>query len=372
MDASATQLTDIKFNEAKRGYDPVEVDNFLEKLGDAVVKLQEKVREANRRADDAERRATDAHRASSEAEKRALDAEAHVAAGGGSASEDELAETLKKTLLLAQRTADETVKEAKAEAERLVAEAKQRAAREIEDATRSAAEKLARVEDEIRGKRDIETAELQAQVEKLEALRVKLVADVEALEGHVKKLRDRLRAEASALVKLVDDREAAPPPGRPALQAPPVDLRDPKPARPAAAPPQPVVPSPRPGGPVRTVPAAREQATKTDERPVPHVPESARPSPGAPKPARASGPSPAKVDPRPKAVDAGPATQPVSVIDKNPTWDADDGFLDELRKAVDDESPLGPPDEAEDAAMQAFFSASDDDLPKRSRFGRRR
>jgi cell division initiation protein len=396
MDASATQLTDIKFNEAKRGYDPVEVDNFLEKLGDAVVKLQEKVREANRRADDAERRAIEAHRVSSEAEKRALDAEARVAAGGGDSGEDELAETLKKTLLLAQRTADETVKEAKADAEQLVAEARKRATREIEDATRTAAAKLASVEEEIRAKRATETAELRTQVDKLEEIRVQLVADVEALEGHTTALRDRMRTEATALLELVADHEKKPAPTRPALSVPPVDLRDPKPAsKPgvsssASAASAPASSRPGPSGPtsIRSASGGPADASKpgssrptgtpapatAEARPVPHVPDSARPRTGGLEPAgpRPTGAPRATSEPASEASDSGPATQPVSVIEKNPDWDPDDGFLDELRKAVDDESPLGPPDADADAAMQAFFSAPDDNLLKRPRFGRRR
>src|SRR4029453_15450177 len=97
-------------------------------------------------------------------------------------------------------------------------------------------------------------------------------------------------------------------------------------------------------GPVKAVPGAR--GTQPGNRPVPHVPESARPAASAPpKPAGSRTPTgaPAKASTRAE-LDSGPATQPVSVIEKNPKFDPNDGFLDELRKAVDDESPLGPPD----------------------------
>jgi DivIVA domain-containing protein len=497
MDATATQLTDIKFNEAKRGYDPVEVDNFLEKLGDAVVKLQDKVREANRRADDAERRVAEAQRAASAAEKRALDAEAHVAMGGGSADEDELAETLKKTLLLAQRTADETVKEANKEAADLVSGAEQKAARVIEDANRAAAKRLAAVEDEITARRSSETRELEEQVTRLEDVRVLLVADVEALEGHLTEVRSRLRAGADLLIEVLDDPARMQPPPRPTLQAAPIETVIGATATPAARPPigapgptEPAADTAKgsagaddssdaagaadatdrapatdaatgaagaddtadaadtgdtagtPGGPslaaettgADAAPAAEPAPNDLGRAPgsipgatrgpaVPTVPDRAVPSGpargGAPLPGRAPGaasggttpsgpprppsevprsatdPSsadasarlfPADDDPatptatagaptspggaRPDAPEGGPPTQPVAVIERGPA-PRDDGFLDELRKAADDD-PLGPMDADADAAMQAFFTSDDDDLPKRPRFGRRR
>jgi hypothetical protein len=75
-----------------------------------------------------------------------------------------------------------------------------------------------------------------------------------------------------------------------------------------------------------------------------------------------------------EVADAGPATEPVAVVDAEESRRAVDGFLHELRRAVDEENPLGPPDAQADAAMRAFFDrdGADDGLPKRSRFGRKR
>jgi hypothetical protein len=60
--------------------------------------------------------------------------------------------------------------------------------------------------------------------------------------------------------------------------------------------------------------------------------------------------------------DPGPATQPVQSLAELES--GGDSFLDQLRRAVDD-------DLEDDGAMTAFFDQDDDDRPK-SRFGRRR
>ena len=77
-------------------------------------------------------------------------------------------------------------------------------------------------------------------------------------------------------------------------------------------------------------------------------------------PAASPPPSPAYAD----DVDEGPATEAVDVLAER---DADDdAYLAELRKAMTDESPLGPREDDEAAVMDPA------DEPPRSRFGRRR
>ncbi len=492
MDATAT-LTDIKFNEAKRGYDPVEVDNFLEKLGDAVVKLQDKVREAGRRADEAATRATTAEQRATELERRALDAEAKLAAGGGEAPADEaeLTETLKKTLLLAQRTADDTVREATDEAERLRTEGRQQAARMVDEANRDAARRLAEAEADLAAKTEQESQELVAQITKLESLRDDLLADVELLDTHLASVRESLAVGVADLTELVEHPERLRARDRPTLRRPaevsaatdtqmkPATAEaaadqgvdgggeKPKPASadpgvsaepaaaatvteptlpPAAVParakegqakdapakegqakegqakegqakggpiraaldPSDVGPSasstsagrqtpspprqhgsgarpgevPTPGGAGPSVPprpaASPDQAESSSSeagkpRPAPFVFGRAPAGKGQDAAAAGSAASPVKSAPGEDGTgpveDAGPPTQP---IDLTEGASPDDGFLDELRRAVDEDNPLGPGDPDADAAMQAFFEQDRDDLPKRGRFGRRR
>ena len=46
MDGNPQLLTDVKFSTHRKGYDPDEVDNFLERVSAAVAQLQDKLRQA--------------------------------------------------------------------------------------------------------------------------------------------------------------------------------------------------------------------------------------------------------------------------------------------------------------------------------------
>ena len=100
MDVTAQVLHDVEFREAKRGgYNTQDVDEFLERLAVAVERQDAQMREARQRVASAEQRAVEAERRADEADRRP---------GGGSDAD----ETLKRTLVLAQRTADAAIREA--------------------------------------------------------------------------------------------------------------------------------------------------------------------------------------------------------------------------------------------------------------------
>ena len=42
-------LTDVRFSVSRKGYDPDEVDNFLERVSGAVAQLQDKLRQSTAR-----------------------------------------------------------------------------------------------------------------------------------------------------------------------------------------------------------------------------------------------------------------------------------------------------------------------------------
>ena len=93
MDVTPQLLREVEFREQWRGYNPDEVDDFLERLAVALEQLQERLREATQKASTAEQRA---------------------------AEPTEMEEQLRRTLVLAQRTADATIAEAKDTAARLI------------------------------------------------------------------------------------------------------------------------------------------------------------------------------------------------------------------------------------------------------------
>jgi|GEM_PF-2052318 len=98
MELTPQVFRDVQFREKLRGgYHPEDVDEFLEQAALAAEEMEGRLKSALERAERAERALADA-----------------------SASD----ETLKRVLVMAQRTADDTVREARDEAERLLAEAR--------------------------------------------------------------------------------------------------------------------------------------------------------------------------------------------------------------------------------------------------------
>jgi cell division initiation protein len=149
----------VQFREKLRGYHPEDVDAFVAAVAKGFDDLLQRVEAAEARA-------------------RELDARGPRMGEGSSETE----EALRRTLVLAQRTADLAIQEARDEA------AKMR-----EDAARERAS----VESEVAESRDRLRADAEAEValvrERLGAERVALQTDVAALEEHLTRERERLR-----------------------------------------------------------------------------------------------------------------------------------------------------------------------------------
>jgi cell division initiation protein len=170
-------LTDVRFSVARKGYDPDEVDNFLERVSAAVAQLQEKLRQATANAEAAEGRATEATRAQTLLQARVDKLEADLATARAEvpaaapvrSPEDDAAE-VSKVLVLAQRTADAAVAEARATATQTLAEAEAEATRIVATARTEADESATR-----------QREALTAEVRSLEDSRAKLSSDIAAL-----------------------------------------------------------------------------------------------------------------------------------------------------------------------------------------------
>src|SRR5439155_24892493 len=98
MELTPQQLCEAEFSEQWRGYSRDQVDDFIERVHAAVSTLQDRLRKMTERAVRAEQRALEG----SEADEAA-----------------------RRTLVLAQRTADATIAEAKETAARLIAHAQE-------------------------------------------------------------------------------------------------------------------------------------------------------------------------------------------------------------------------------------------------------
>ncbi len=120
-----------------------------------------------------------------------------------SATVDE-SETISRTLLLAQRTADTAVAEARAEAERIQREAADEAAKATEDARQTGVRLVEEAREEARQAGEETRVTVQAEVDALKARRDFLESDVGHLERHLTDERSRLREAATTLLELTE------------------------------------------------------------------------------------------------------------------------------------------------------------------------
>lgn len=156
---SPQRLREVRFAEQWRGYRTDEVDEFVEQVAETFDHLERRLGEAAERAARAERKLLDR------------------------GSDDDVG----RALVLAQRTADATVREAETEAARLIAEAEQRAQAVLHEAE----EGVARFEAE-------REARAQAEVRDLVDFRAALESDVARLRTYVERQRKTLADELRA------------------------------------------------------------------------------------------------------------------------------------------------------------------------------
>lgn len=184
MDVSPQTIRQVEFREKLRGYHQDDVDDFLERVAAGLEIMQERLRLATDRAVRAE---------SAAAENR----------------EDD--ESLRKTLVLAQRTADLAVKEGREQAARLV-----------ESAESEAAAMRAEAEEETRHLIEEAQAQVRDDVARLEGARRQLDQDVDRLRRYVDEQRTRAKAVLADAAANLDTALALP--ERPALSN--IDLDD--------------------------------------------------------------------------------------------------------------------------------------------------
>jgi DivIVA domain-containing protein len=205
MDLTPSQVASATFRTVRKGYDPDEVAAFLEQTAKALEESlqQATAMEARARAAVARLQEVSAAAEQQAAEKSALSKALDEAGAPGSGevvhvSADE-AETISRTLVLAQRTADATIADARTEAERLLNEARAESEATL-DSTRELSSKL--LEDarsEARKATEAERLAAENEVQSLVARREFLVGDVDQLEQFLIEQRERLRAAARQL-----------------------------------------------------------------------------------------------------------------------------------------------------------------------------
>lgn len=345
MDVTPRELREIDFRTEWKGYHRDDVDDLLERAATTIEADNERARQLNESLEG-------------------------LRGQEGDPPTRETEDMLRRTLVLAQRAADEAIAEAKTEARRLTEEAETEAQRVTRDAQADA-----------RRVAESERERLEAEVLDLGSRRDALLADVEQLERYAKEYRNRLRAAIERDLETLASRNAVTDMARPTLHEVEIPSTEPK----VDAPPAPASPAPA-GSPPIGVAIPATPPTPGQGSPPPVAPSAPGTSPSAPSapsapnpaarvPAAGSSPPPSAGRPSPGAVPPQPAPTPPpsapsltaveeptraveSVPDppqapKPPEAEVldDDAFFASLREAVRDDTPLGPrPDDAESIA----------------------
>ena len=244
MDISARDVHEKQFHDAWRGYNQEEVDDFLDRVAEALDRIQ---------------------RENEQLHERIRELDQHVAASR------EAEEMLKKTLVTAQRAAEEAIAKAKAKAAELISDAEER----VRTSEAEAQERIRTADAESRRKTQESERDVTERTRRLDER-------IQHLKGFEVEARRRLRAffeqQLATLDALSESEEpSAPPPAGPPRVQPqfggPAGQTHASPARPRdegeAAGGETAefeTPSPHPSGP------PQEQADDDDEGPERHGP----------------------------------------------------------------------------------------------------
>jgi DivIVA domain-containing protein len=199
MELTPQAVRATAFKTVRKGYDPTEVDGFKDRAASAIESAQNQATAMEARARAAVAKLQELTQAGAPKDESApTPAGSAVPAGAERAAKpaelrSDDAETISRTLLLAQRTADATVAEARTEADSILAAARAEATKIVEDA-------------KVEGRKANESERIKAEneVQALVARRDFLVGDVDSLEQHIVTQRERLRDTASAIQEMVD------------------------------------------------------------------------------------------------------------------------------------------------------------------------
>jgi DivIVA domain-containing protein len=347
MEITPRELRDIEIKESLRGYNRDEVNDLLERAAVTLEAANERVRQMSERLSSAQAEASHTR---------------------------ETEDILHRTLLLAQRAADEAVSEATGKARQMV-----------DDAEIQSRRLIAEAEADARRRGESERRRLEEEVVDLAARRDALLADVDALQRFEGEYRERMTRTLEADLNAVRSRASSAPGTRPEpaeveLPVMPEAFAAREPESPPATPESESastgstdLPSPPGGRPESdngangTAPAPNVSALDDalddalDERETRQVDVRTLFEPVDDMiPAAAAGAAGSD-----DAFDLlGPDAIDPEVLD-------DDAFFATLREAVHDEAPLGPRDES-DTDENKFFDQDADRGSFRDVFRRRR
>jgi DivIVA domain-containing protein len=333
LDITPQELRDIEIQQEWRGYHRDDVDELLERAAATIEHLE---------AENAQLRARLAQGAPAAAPQVATRPAAPQPAPRPEPAPMPVApirspdtDVIQRTLVLAQKAADEAVAEAKNKASQIVTESEERAQQLVADAEANA-----------RRIADAEKSRLEADILRLTEARETLTADVDALEQFERDYRERLRVAIHAELEMLEAEAVGA--GRPPLHHVDVDV-EPAPSWSASqmgvvAPepaPAPVPMAPNPTVHIEAV-SASESVDEWDATPAGGWTD-----------------QPAETD------DVTRLSAEDDYDERGDSLD-DDAFFASLRQAVRDDAPLGPSED------EPAFLDEDDTEETRHLFRRKR
>jgi cell division initiation protein len=191
---SPQRVRSAEFKTARKGADPDEVKAFLNDVADELERAQNQSTAMEARARAAIARLQEMNDGS----------RAPAAAPSAPEASPDEAETISRTLLLAQRTADSTVAEARAEAARIVQAANSEASTTLDSAREMSTRLVEEARANARQAGESERITVAGEVDALKARRDFLESDVEQLELFLTDQRARLREAATSLVDITE------------------------------------------------------------------------------------------------------------------------------------------------------------------------
>jgi DivIVA domain-containing protein len=330
MDVSPQELRDVEIREAWRGYHRDDVDELLERAAATIEHLDEEVHSAQTRASQsptpppARTPAPIAPAPAPERRPSGIDTD-----------------VIQRTLVLAQKAADEAVNEARARAQQMLAESEAKAQSLVSEAEASA-----------RRIADTERRRLEEEIGQLTSARDTLNADVDALERYEQEYRIRLREAIHAELETLETAGHGSS-DRPSLHAVQVPA-----ARSWSA----------------TTPPETWSGASEGVTPMPTAPSAALPSAGSPTVNIQAVPAHEQWDSDPRGSFGDTPT--AAVVDDSAEHGLaehegdsldDDAFFASLREAVRDDTPLSD----REPTGEHFFNAEEGD-DQRKLFRRRR
>ena len=189
MDFGARTIREAQFREKMRGYNPEDVDSFLEQVARGVEVLEERNRELDERARELEAELRDA-RAQTPSGKVAP---VSAPAAPPRSSPGDTSQELLEIFMIAKRSADELVAKAESEASALLGQA------------RSSAEELsATAKAEAAAQREVEISRLAVEVANQQAKRDALLQELHRLGDLASGARTKVRSALSTALDALD------------------------------------------------------------------------------------------------------------------------------------------------------------------------